>query len=324
MTNKKNLLITGPLGHIGSKFIHSLCEQNNFDKVILIDNLSTLRYSSLFNLPSNNKFKFIEADILKYDFENILNEVDIVLHLAAITDAAGSFDMADKIMETNLYGTNRVAGACAITNTKLIFISTTSVYGPKNEFVDEDCSEDELNPQSPYAKSKLLAERSLFELSEKYQDFKFTICRFGTIFGTSVGMRFHTAINKFIWQAVMDVPVTVWTTALNQRRPYLALDDAIRALHFIVSNDYFNNTVYNVLSINVTVNEIIEEIKKYVPDLGINFVDSKIMNQLSYTVSNEKFKKLGFEFKYTISDIFDTIMILRNANFEKNCERDLM
>jgi nucleoside-diphosphate-sugar epimerase len=129
-------------------------------------------------------------------------------------------------------------------------------------------------------------------------------------------MRFHTAINKFIWQAVMDEPITVWTTALNQRRPYLSLDDAIRALHFIIDYDHFNNKVYNVLSINVTVNEIIEEIKNYLPDLIINFVDSKIMNQLSYTVSCDKFKALGFEFKYTICDIVDSIMLLKNTNHE--------
>ncbi|HUX55755.1 MAG TPA: SDR family oxidoreductase, partial [Bacteroidales bacterium] len=293
MQRKTNLLITGPLGHIGSKFIHSINTNLNIGKVVLIDSFLTLRYPSLFNLPMGIKFKFIEADILKYDFENILKDIDVVIHLAAITDAAGSFEFEDKVMETNFHGTNRIAEACAKTKTKLLFISTTSVYGTQNNIVDEECSLDELKPQSPYAKSKLLAEQSLYGFCEKYQDFQFIICRFGTIFGSSVGMRFHTAINKFIWQAIMEEPVTVWKTALDQRRPYLSLDDAVRALHFIIERNHFNNTVYNVLSINVTVNEIIEEIKKYVPDLGINFVDSKIMNQLSYTVSNEKFKKLG-------------------------------
>jgi UDP-glucose 4-epimerase len=315
MTDKINILITGPLGHIGSKFIHSLSENHNIDKVILIDNFYTLRYPSLFNLPTGVKFKFIEADILKYDFENILIDIDVVIHLAAITEAANSFEMEDKVMEVNFQGTTKVAEACAKTGKKLIFISTTSVYGTENDLVDEDCSDDELQPQSPYAKSKLLAESSLFRLSEKYQDFQFVICRFGTIFGTSIGMRFHTAINKFIWQAAVDEPVTVWKTALNQRRPYLLLDDAVRALYFIIDHDHFNNTVYNVLSINITVNEIIDEIKKYLPGLKINFVDSKIMNQLSYEVSCEKFKALGFEFKGTIRDIVDSIRLLKNINY---------
>jgi len=315
MQIKHNLIITGPLGHIGSKFIHNLNLNKRIDKVILIDNFATLRYPSLFNLPTGTKFKFLEADILNFDFENYLKETDIVLHLAALTDAANSFQNETNVMEINYEGTKRVAEACAKTNAKLIFISTTSVYGTKNELVDEDCSADDLKPQSPYAKSKLLAENSIIELSVRYKDFKFIICRFGTIYGTSIGMRFHTAINKFIWQAVMDEPLTVWKTALNQKRPYLYLDDAVSALHFIIDNGHFNNTVYNVLSINATVNEIVGEIRKYMPDLRIDFVDSQIMNQLSYEVSCKKFKALGFEFKGTIDKIIDSIRLLKNANF---------
>ena len=318
MPEKNNLLITGPLGHIGSKFIRDLNADNSIDKIILLDNFATLRYPSLFNLPSNVKYKFIEGDILTYDFENILKDVDIVLHLAAITDAANSFEIADKVMEMNFGGTKKVAEACAKTNTKFIFISTTSVYGTQGEIVDEACSLDELKPQSPYAKSKLLAENSLLELSGKYNKFQFIICRFGTIYGTSVGMRFHTAINKFIWQAVMNEPISVWTTALNQKRPYLSINEAIRALHFIINNDIFTNQIYNVLSINTTVKEIVEEIKKHIPSVEINFVDSKIMNQLSYTVSNKKFADLGFEFSGSINEIVESIDLLKAANCDLN------
>ena len=314
MQKKLNLLITGPLGHIGSKFIHDLNKDHNIGKVILMDNFATLRYPSLFNLPSHIKFNFVEADILTYNFDDILKDIDIVLHLAAITDAANSFEIEDQVMQLNFGGTKRVAEACAKTNTKFIFISTTSVYGTQNDVVDENCSEDELKPQSPYAKSKLLAENSLFELSERYKSFRFIICRFGTIYGTSIGMRFHTAINKFIWQAVMDEPISVWATALNQRRPYLSINDAVRALYSIIRNDIFTNQIYNVLSINATVNEIIWEIKKYIPDVKINFVESKIMNQLSYTVSNKKFTDLGFEFNGTLDEIIESIKLLKNAN----------
>ena len=59
---------------------------------------------------------------------------------------------------------------------------------------------------------------------------RFITCRFGTIFGTSIGMRFHTAVNKFCWQAVIGQPITVWRTALHQYRPYLDLKDAVKAI----------------------------------------------------------------------------------------------
>jgi nucleoside-diphosphate-sugar epimerase len=50
-------------------------------------------------------------------------------------------------------------------------------------------------------------------------------------------MRFHTAINKFCWQAVMGKPLTVWATAKNQERPYLALSDAIRAITYFMEKN---------------------------------------------------------------------------------------
>lgn len=314
MQKTYNLLITGPLGHIGSKFIHNSNDNSNIGTIVLLDNFATLRYPSLFNLPSHKKFKFIEADILTYNFEDTLKDIDIVLHLAAITDAANSFEIEDKVMKVNFEGTRRVADACAKTNTKFILISTTSVYGTQTEIVDENCTKEELQPQSPYAKSKLMAENYLFDLAKRHDTFRFTICRFGTIFGTSIGMRFHTAINKFIWQAVMEQPITVWKTALHQKRPYLSINDAIKALLFIMENDVFHNQVYNILSFNVTVNEIINEIKKYVPDTKIEFVESKIMNQLSYKVANKKFIDLGFEFKGTLNEVIDSINLLKVAN----------
>ncbi len=309
-----NILITGPLGHIGSAFIRNPGLNQNFGKVILMDNFETLRYPSLFNLPAGVNFKFIEDDISSCDYDRILKDIDIVIHLAAITDAASSFDIEEKVMSVNYAGTKRVAEACAKNNVKLILISTTSVYGTQNEIVDENCSADDLKPQSPYAKSKLLAEESLFRTYSQNNTFRFVICRFGTIYGTSVGMRFHTAINKFIWQAVMEQPISVWSTALNQRRPYLSLHDAVNALNWIIENDLFTNEVFNVLSLNLTVNEIIEEIRITFPDVKVNFVDSKIMNQLSYTVSNRKFSDSGFKFRGTIGEVSEIIELLRNAN----------
>src|SRR5207253_6086819 len=114
----------------------------------------------------------------------------------------------------------------------LIFISTTSVYGSQTEVVDEDCPVTNLRPQSPYAESKLKAELLLHAV-EQTEGLRFAVCRFGTIFGTSVGMRFHTAINKFCWQAVTGQPITVWRSALHQQRPYLDLTDAVEAVNFI-------------------------------------------------------------------------------------------
>jgi UDP-glucose 4-epimerase len=307
------LLITGPLGHIGSRYIHNL-RPGDYDHVLLLDNLLTQRYCSLFNLPKGVPFQFMEADVCTSDLDALLKGVDVVIHFAAITDAASSFKIADQVEEVNFAGAKRVAQACAVNGCKMLFFSTTSVYGTQEVLVDESCSLDELKPQSPYAASKLKAEQMLQEMGEK-ENLQFVICRFGTIFGTSIGMRFHTAINKFCWQACIGQPITVWRTALNQKRPYLDLSDAIRAIEFIIRKDRFDRQIYNVLTENTTVGEIVDIIRLHVPDARIEFVDSPVMNQLSYEVSCDKFKALGFDFKGSVAQgVHETLALIRGVH----------
>jgi len=245
------------------------------------------------------------------DLERLFAGMDAVIHLAAITNAEVSFALRDQVEATNFEGTRRVAEACVRCGCKLVFVSTTSVYGPQGNVVDEDCVEEDLRPQSPYADNKLRAEQILKQYGQD-NGLRFIICRFGTIFGPSMGMRFDTAVNKFIFQACMGLPMTVWRTALHQMRPYLDLADAVAALNFIIENDLFDNRIYNVLTLNATVNDILQQIACYISDLKIEQVDSPIMNQLSYTVSNQRFKDLGFNYTGSLQKgIGDTIELLQ-------------
>ena len=289
------ILLTGALGHIGSFVARQLPFKFANSSIILVDNLLTQRYTSLFHLPKLGNYTFHEADISKIDLIHLLRDVDVVIHLAAITDAAGSFDRAAELEENNYNATLKVAEACLATDTRMISLSSTSVYGTQNSIVSEDCTPDELKPQSPYAKTKLKEEDLLIKMNQQ-TGLKVCICRFGTIYGVSPGMRFHTAVNKFCWQASMDLPITVWSTAFNQKRPYLDLIDASRAFVHIINSDLFQGKVYNVLTQNSTVKEITDVIKTFIPSLKIEFVDNQIMNQLSYEVSSERFTKTGFNY----------------------------
>lgn len=284
------ILITGALGHIGSGLIHSI-RPGEFDEVILLDNLSTQRYCSLFNLPRNVTLRFVEADIRTADFSRLFQGLDAVIHLAALTDAANSLNRRAEVMEVNLEGTQRVAEACLQSGCRLFFPSTTSVYGVQSGLVDETCRN--LVPQSPYAESKLAAETHLLEMRSRGLDV--VIARLGTIFGPSIGMRFHTAVNKFIWQAVMGEPLTVWSTALNQKRPYLDLNDAIQAIRFPLAKKELKYPLYNVVTLNATVQDILDVIRRHIPEFAIQLTDSPIMNQLSYEISAKRFAEEGFK-----------------------------
>jgi len=309
------LVVTGAIGHIGSYVVRDLALKFPGAEIVMIDNMMTQRFPSLFNLPSIGSYRFIEGDVTTLDLRPVLEGAQAVIHLAAITDAAGSFDKAAQLEANNYQATLKVAGACVETGARLIALSSTSVYGTQNAVVAEDCSEEELKPQSPYALTKLKEEQMVRDLHVE-KGLKSISCRFGTIFGASPGMRFHTAVNKFCWQAVMGMPITVWSTAYDQKRPYLDLFDASRALAFIIRNDIFDGRIYNILTHNATVRQIVDTIREFVPDLKVSFVDNQIMNQLSYEVSCERFLSKGFVFAGDLRrGVGETISLLRNANY---------
>jgi len=308
------IVVTGAIGHIGSYVVRDLAHQFPGAEIVMIDNMMTQRFPSLFNLPPTGCYRFLEADITSMDMLPVLQDAHAVIHLAAITDAAGSFDNAAQVEANNYEATLKVAEACAETGARLIGLSSTSVYGTQNEVVSEDCSPDELKPQSPYATTKLKEEALISRLCAE-KGLRGISCRFGTIFGTSPGMRFHTAVNKFCWQAAMGQPITVWSTAYDQNRPYLDLFDASRAISFIIRNDLFDGRIYNVLTLNATVRQIVDTIREFVPGLEVSFVDNQIMNQLSYEVSCQRFVSQGFTFAGDLRrGIGETIALLRNAN----------
>jgi UDP-glucose 4-epimerase len=306
------IVITGALGHIGSRLIRAF-PPGRFSEVLLLDDLSTQRYASLFRLPEGVPFRFVEEDILTAELERHFAGAAAVIHLAAITTAAASFDIRDQVERVNLEGAQRVARACVKTGSRLVFPSSTSVYTPQGAFVQEDCPESDLRPQNPYADSKLRAERLLRQMG-KEEGLRFAICRLGTLFGPSPGMRFHTAVNKFAWQACLGLPLTVWRTALNQKRPYLDLEDAVRAILFILERDLFEGETYNVLSVNATVADILEILRRHFPRLEVEAVDARAMNELSYEVSSAKFREEGFRFEGSLDrGVSETVALLRDA-----------
>ena len=297
------IIVTGGLGHIGSGLIRHLLARDY--KVICIDNLLTQRVSSLRGLVGNRSFQFIDLDIAAKNLllSKVLDgqKIDCIVHLAAITNAEASHDKAEEVHNNNYNSTKNIVNFCQESNIKLIFPSSTSVYGSADAEVFED-DPSVLKPQSPYAESKVNEEELIINSLGK----NFNILRLGTIFGASPGMRFHTAVNKFCWQASLGQPISVWKTAMNQYRPYLALSDAFRAIDFFIENNH-EGAVFNVLTQNYTVHDILEAIKKF-SEIEIEFVESKIMNQLSYFVSNDKITSLGFDFQGNLQEAIKETM----------------
>ncbi len=318
------VLVTGGLGHLGSKLLRELSMIKKIELVRVLDNLSSQRFPSLFDLPKNIQYEFIEGDVRRRDDINLaMKNIDVVYHLAAITDAVSSFRNQKITRSVNYLATKKVIkGAIRANVGRLIYPSTTSVYGPINDVAKEDCRLEEYKPASPYGKYKLLGESEVLA-GYKKNGLDVTVLRLGTVYGPSIGMRFHTAVNKFVFQACNGLPLTVWTNAIDQKRPYLHIDDAMSIFKFMFEKGRGTGEVYNVLSQNATVREVIEIINQFIVGLKINYTESPMINQLSFYTDDTKIRKLGFKPQGNLNNgIGRTIMILNGIISKKSFQMD--
>ncbi len=307
------ILITGGLGHIGSYLIENIGKIKYVKKIYVIDNLSTSRYCSLFNLPkTNKKIYFYQKNLAAANELKNFKRSDIVINLASLTDAESSLKIKNKVYKNNLGIFKNILTYCKKNSSKLIHISSTSVYGEQKGLVDENCKK--LRPKSPYAKVKVIEENILKKNKDKIN---FVSYRFGTISGVSKGMRFHTAINKFCLYSVLGKPLPIWKSMMNKPRPYLSLRDAFKVIKFTIENNFFNNETFNILSKNLTLKKIIGYFKNYKKTIKIKYVKYKLVNQYSYRVSNEKFTRKALLLKSNIyHDIKFTLKMFRNISNE--------
>ena len=181
-----NCLITGGAGFVGSNLSDCLLELGH--NVITIDNLNDYyspktKKRNIEHSLKNENFKFYKVNIedkesLKKIFEN--KKIDIIIHLAARAGVRPSFINPEQYFNTNVIGTLNVLELCKEFKVKLIFGSSSSVYGKdKIPFSEDDFCEEQL---SPYGTTKRIAER-LCEMYSKLYGIDVVILRFFTVYG---------------------------------------------------------------------------------------------------------------------------------------------
>ena len=301
-----NILITGGFGHLGSALIEKFTNNKKIKKIFIIDNFLTQRFCSFIKVKKE-KIIFYDEDLNQFSFTKIKTKINYAIHLAAITNAEKSIGKEKEILQNNLNGTKKIVDFCKDKKIHLIFASSTSVYGDQSKVINSTNNQKQnmINPQSPYAQCKIFEENYIKERIKK-----FTILRLGTICGISTGIRFHTAINKFSYQAALSKPITVWRKLYTKKRPYLVLSDFVRLIEFILIKKKVLG-IFDAVSENHSVVDIVKMIKLYKKNLKIKFVNTKILNQKSYIVIPDYITNRGFKFTGKVkNEIKKTISIL--------------
>lgn len=290
------VLIAGGAGYLGSRLTGALIEDG--DDVRIMDNMFRERYCSLWDREG---VAFYEGDIRDAeDVKTCLAGVETVFCLADITNAAESFEREELTRAVNFEGVTHLFEQARDAGVqRFIYTSSASVYGNTPGVVDEsfDC-----NPISPYGQEKLRAEQYMLEQApETAMDV--VALRLGTVHGYSVGMRFDTVINYFTYLACQGKPLTVHRSALKEYRPYVNVEDVVRAYQFAADNaEQMDGEAFNVIGRNATMDEILEVLREVFPDIRIEQCENPTENQVSYRLSDQKIKDAGFEAQHALEE----------------------
>lgn len=262
------ILITGGIGYIGTELTISLEKNPNISEIILYDNISRNNYNIfLHSRIKRGKVKFIKGDILdSRKLKEILKDVDIVYHLAAIATTPFSNESPHLFEQVNNWGTAELSYAVEESNVKkIIYLSTTSVYGSSNESVDIDSIP---NPRTFYGISKLQGEKHIDRLSDKKETY---IIRSGNVYGYGISMRFDAVINKFMFDASFSNRISIHGDG-NQHRAFIHIDKIVNFLTNLLFSD-LKPGIYNAVDRNMSVLEISKLIQNIYPEVEIIYIN---------------------------------------------------
>ncbi len=162
---RKKVLITGVAGMIGSHLLDRLVEAGNYD-VIGIDDLSYGKVENIAHHLNSEHFKFYRVNILDFETLKILGrDVETIVHLAAVKKISEA-EPAMPTLSVNVKGTENVFEVAKMWGSKVVFASTSDVYGMSPDLPYSEDGDLLLGPSMikrwSYAVSKLYCEQLAF------------------------------------------------------------------------------------------------------------------------------------------------------------------
>jgi UDP-glucose 4-epimerase len=219
------ILVTGGAGFIGSHLVERLVKDG--DSVSILDDFSAGTQENLEELRGSGT-EIVKGSLTSYEIvQYCMKDVDLVYHLGAKTNVDESLEFPQLFNEVNATGTLNVLRAAKAMDVPLVHMSTSEVYGsPVYTPMDENHP---LNPQSPYAASKVAAEKYCYSFFSSFGS-KVTIVRSFNNYGPrQKGNReFGGLIAKNAIRVITGVAPVI--RGGDQRRDYMYVEDTVDAL----------------------------------------------------------------------------------------------
>lgn len=243
----RNILITGGAGFIGSHLAEALLRQGR--RVVVLDDLST---GSLENISLLERFEgltFYRGSVRDVDMlRHAADGCDIVFHLAALVGVRKIMEQPASAIETNVYGTGQVLKAALAQGARLVFASTSEVYGKGNTIPFQEDGPVVLGPASrtrwAYAASKLTAEFLVLAHARDSGLDTVIVRLFNTVGPRQTG-KFGMVIPRFVNQALSGQALTVYGDG-EQTRCFMHVHDAVEGLLRLASCEKAQGLVVNL------------------------------------------------------------------------------
>jgi UDP-glucose 4-epimerase len=232
----RRILVTGGAGFIGSHTVEALLQQQL--DVVVLDNLISGRQE---NLPLNHPhLTWAQGDILDYPLlQQVMTGCDAVLHLAAIVSVPKSIEDPIAALRVNTQGFLHVLQAIKTLNTsiRLVYASSSAVYGEAHTLPCRDDLPLTHTPLSPYALNKLHDEHYA-DLYARLYGIKSVGLRYFNVYGERQDPTspYSGVISRFLDAYQRDVECTIFGDG-QQSRDFIAVADVVRANLLALSHD---------------------------------------------------------------------------------------
>ncbi|MCP4707176.1 MAG: NAD-dependent epimerase/dehydratase family protein [Planctomycetes bacterium] len=311
-------LITGGAGFIGSHLAERLIGTGH--DVIVIDDLSTGSLENIKGLKGHPKFRFVLDSVHNTETMHILIEqCDIVYHLAAAVGVQLIVDEPVRTIETNIHGTEVVLAVANKFRKKVLLASSSEVYG-KSEAIPFQEDDDTVYGSTmfsrwSYACSKAIDEFLGLAYFEQYE-LPVVVGRFFNTVGPRQTGQYGMVIPRFVEKALKNEPIVIYGDG-KQTRTFAYVGDVTDAVINLMNSPAAPGRVYNIgsqeeISIEGLANKIIE---KTGSTAGIEFISyeqayGKPFDDMMRRVPNlDRIREtIGYEHKTSLDQILTSVI----------------
>jgi nucleoside-diphosphate-sugar epimerase len=251
------ILITGGAGAIGSILTNTLA-RDPANQIVVLDNLSSGRVE---NIRMSPNVRFLKGGVESDEDLDLAFETppQVIFHLAANFANQNSVDFPQRDLIVNGLGTLKVLlRALDVGVRRLVYTSSSCVYGNRDEPLDEKCREFSLD--TPYAVTKLLGENYVRFFWHHHKLPAVTLRYFNVYGPNEYPGKYRNVIANFFYRAMRNEDIVITGTG-DETRDFNYVEDTVRATILASQTDHANGKVFNVASgKETTINQLAEMI----------------------------------------------------------------